>query len=394
MKIAVLGAGLVGGPMAVDLSKDERFDVVAVDVNERALARLERGSPDIATVCGDLSTPEGVAALVADADLVVSSVPGAMGYATLEAVIAAGKDVVDIAFFPEDPFGLSELAEERGVTAVVDCGVAPGMSNLLVGHADHELDETDSVLIYVGGLPEKRTWPYEYKAGFSPADVIEEYTRPARYVENGATVVRSALSDPEIIEFPRIGSLEAFNTDGLRTLMATIDAPNMKEKTLRYSGHAEKMAMLRSTGFFDTEEVEINGARVRPLDLTSRLLFRSWMLEEGEVDMTVMRVIVEGRRGGKPTRYEYDLFDRYDEGTGVHSMARTTGYTATVVARMLAEGLFTRKGLIVPEYIGKERDCVEFILRGLRDRGVNYEEKIVGPLEDAKRRESLELCGA
>ena len=213
-------------------------------------------------------------------------------------------------------------------------------------------------------------------------------------MENGATVVRSALSDPEIIEFPRIGSLEAFNTDGLRTLMATIDAPNMKEKTLRYRGHAEKMAMLRSTGFFDTEEVEINGARVRPLDLTSRLLFRSWMLEEGEVDMTVMRVIVEGRRGGKPTRYEYDLFDRYDEVTGVHSMARTTGYTATVVARMLAEGLFTRKGLIVPERIGKERDCVEFILRGLRDRGVNYEEKIVGPREDGERRESLELCGA
>jgi len=394
MKIAVLGAGLVGGPMAVDLAEDERFDVVAVDVSERALARLEKGSPRVTTLRSDLSTPEGVGAAVADVDMVVSSVPGSMGYATLRAVIAAGKDVVDIAFFPEDPFDLTDLAEERGVTAVVDCGVAPGMSNLLVGHADHELDETDTVLIYVGGLPETRTWPYEYKAVFSPADVIEEYTRPARYVENGTIVTRSALTDPEIIEFPRIGSLEAFNTDGLRTLIATIDAPNMKEKTLRYRGHAEKMAMLRSTGFFDKEEIEINGARVRPLDLTSRLLFRSWGLEDGEIDVTVMRVIVEGSRGGELARYQYDLFDRYDEATGVHSMARTTGYTATVVVRMLAEGLFTRKGLILPEYIGTDRVCVDFILRGLRDRGIRYGEKIVGSAEEGVVSDSLELCEA
>jgi len=375
-KVVVLGAGLVGGPMAVDLSTDERFDVTAVDVSETVLARLAAANPRITTVRRDLSDADEVAALVRGFDLVVSSVPGSMGYATLQAVITAGTDVVDIAFFPEDPFALSGLAEERSVTAVVDCGVAPGMSNLLVGHADHQLDKTDNVLIYVGGLPEKRTWPYEYKAVFSPADVIEEYTRPARYVENGSTVVRPALSDREMIEFPRIGSLEAFNTDGLRTLIKTIDAPNMKEKTLRYGGHVEKMAVLRSTGFFDKEEIEVNGTRVRPLDLTSKLLFRSWGLDHQEIDLTVMQVIVEGQRDGKRLRYVYDLFDRRDEAGGVHSMARTTGYTATVVARMLAEGLFPHKGLIVPEYIGKDAACVSFILEGLRERGIVYEERI------------------
>jgi len=376
MKIAVLGAGLVGGPMAVDLSKDERFEVTSVDISEPVLARLEQENPGINTVRRDLSSASEVTALAAGFDMVVSSVPGSMGYATLQAVIAAGTDVVDIAFFPEDPFALSQLAEEKGVTAIVDCGVAPGMSNLLVGHVDHQLDRTDRVMIYVGGLPERRTWPYEYKAVFSPADVIEEYTRPARYVENGSTVVRSALSDCEMIEFPRIGSLEAFNTDGLRTLIRTIDAPNMKEKTLRYAGHVEKMAVLRSTGFFDKEEIEINGARVRPLDLTSKLLFRSWGLQDEEVDLTVMQVIVEGERDGKRVRHVYDLFDRRDEATGVHSMARTTGYTATVVARMLAEGLFPQKGLIVPEYIGKDEACVNFILNWLRERGITYEERI------------------
>ncbi len=376
MKIMVLGAGLVGGPMALDLVEDERFDVTAADFSEDALAKLRGKNPEIATVRQDLSEPAEVSALVAGFDMVINAVPGCMGYATLRAVIEAGKDVVDIAFFPEDPFTLSELADEKGVTAIVDCGVAPGMSNLLVGHADHQLDETDTVLIYVGGLPEKRSWPFEYKAAFSPADVIEEYMRPARYVENGTLVVRPALSDPEIIDFPHVGGLEAFNTDGLRTLVTTIDAPNKKEKTLRYIGHIEQMAVLREVGFFDKEEVEINGTWLRPLDLTSRLLFRSWKLEEGEVDLTVMRISVEGKKDGKRIRYTYELFDRHDEATGIHSMARTTGYTATVVARMLAAGLFTDKGVIAPEFIGKEKACVDFILAGLAERGITYDEKI------------------
>lgn len=376
MKVVVLGAGLVGGPMAVDLAKDERFEVTSVDRSEESLAKLAAKCPAIRAQREDLSDPERVTKLTLGSDLVIDAVPGFMGYRTLEAVLRAGVNVVDIAFFPEDPFELNQLALSRGVTAIVDCGVAPGMSNLLVGHADRQLDRTENVLIYVGGLPEKRTWPYEYKAGFSPIDVIEEYTRPARYVENGVVVTRPALSDPEILDFPVIGSLEAFNTDGLRTLITTIDAPNKKEKTLRYPGHIEKMAVLRATGFFDQEEIEVGDVRVRPLDVTARLLFPKWKLEEEEVDLTVMRVIVEGPKNGVKTRYTYDLFDRYDASSGVHSMARTTGYTATVAARMLAEGVFDERGVIVPERIGKDRVWVDFMLAGLAERGIRYRESI------------------
>ncbi|MFW6198555.1 MAG: saccharopine dehydrogenase family protein [Acidobacteriota bacterium] len=378
MRIVVLGAGLVGGPMAADLAADDRFEVTAADVSEAALARL-RPRPRIATLRRDLSDPQAVRELATDFDLVISCVPGSMGFATLEAVIRAGRDVVDIAFFPEDPFALSELARRQGVTAVVDCGVAPGMSHLLAGHADRLLDETETVLIYVGGLPQERKWPFEYKAGFSPTDVIEEYLRPARYVENGNLVVRPALSDPEIVHFPGVGSLEAFNTDGLRTLLATLDVPNMKEKTLRYPGHIEHMAVLRAAGFFDREEIEVRGAPVRPLDVTAHLLGRSWKLEEGDVDLTLMRVIVEGKRAGRQLRYTWELFDRYDERTGVHSMARTTGYTATVVARLLAEGLVRERGVIAPEHIGRDEACVEYVLRGLAERGVLYEESVEEP---------------
>jgi saccharopine dehydrogenase-like NADP-dependent oxidoreductase len=248
------------------------------------------------------------------------------------------------------------------------------MSSILAAHAMKKLDRTKTIKIYVGGLPEIREYPYEYKAVFSPHDVIEEYVRPARYIENRRMITRPALSDPEFLTFPGIGTLEAFNTDGLRTMAKTLAVPNMKEKTLRYPGHIEKMAVLRETGFFDTQEVVVKGVRIRPLDFTAEILFPKWKLQEGEADITVMKIIVEGTKGRKPRRIAYDLFDRYDERTGVHSMARTTGYTATMAARMIARGLFRRKGISAPEHIGMDGRCVKFILEGLAARGVVYRE--------------------
>ena len=375
MKIIILGAGLVGGPMAADLAADPLFEVTAVDVKADALARLAK-TRAVRTLRVDLSGPEDVRGLVAGFDLVLSAVPGFMGFRTLQAILEAGRNVVDIAFFPEDPFTLDGLARAQGVTALVDCGVAPGMSNVLTGYSQHRLDEVRSVLIYVGGLPEVREWPYDYKAVFSPADVIEEYIRPARFVQNGALVTRPALSDAELINFPGLGTLEAFNTDGLRTLIGTIAAPEMKEKTLRYPGHIEKMAVLRETGFFSQDEIEVGGVRVRPLDVTAKLLFPKWKMGPADRDVTVMKIVVEGKKDGQDRRFTYDLLDRFDEATGVHSMARTTGYTATVAARMLARGLYAEKGVFAPESLGRRPDCVAFLLAGLKERGIIYKETI------------------
>lgn len=376
MKIVILGGGLVGGPMALDLAKDEGTEVTVVDLDQGTLENLKSKDDRISVLNRDLSSPGVVTALAAGFDLVLSAVPGFMGFETLKSAIAAGKNVVDIAFFPENPFDLDEFAKEKGVIAVVDCGVTPGMTNVLIGHAATQLDRTESAIIYVGGIPEVREWPFEYKAGFSPIDVVEEYIRPARYVENGKMVVRPALSDAEYINFPKVGTLEAFNTDGLRSLAETIDCPNMKEKTLRYPGHIEKMAVLRETGFFDTKPVDVGGTMIRPVDFTAKLLFPKWKLEPGDVDLTVLKVIVEGEVGGAPRRYTYDLFDRYDEETGVHSMARTTGYTATVAVRMLAQGLYSTPGITPPEFFGRHDECVEFLLDGLKERGVIYNQHI------------------
>jgi lysine 6-dehydrogenase len=373
MKMIVLGCGLVGGPMAADLAKEANFEVTIVDKNQEVLNAFAAQHNNINTVQKDPGNPQEIGALIADHDLVINAVPGFMGFQTLQAIIEAGKNVVDIAFYSENPFDLDALAKEKGVTAVVDCGVAPGMSNLLIGHVHEQLDRTDSILIYVGGLPETRRWPFDYRAVFSPIDVIAEYTRPARYVENGNLVIRPALSDPELIDFPGIGTLEAFNTDGLRTLAETIDAPNMKEKTLRYHGHIEKMAVLRAAGFFDEDAIEIDGHSIRPVDFTAKLMFPQWQMEEGEVDITILQIIIEGEKNGTPQRYVYNLLDKYDAPSKTHSMARTTGYTATVAARMLAKGLYDQKGISPPEFVGRHQECVDFMLQGLAERGLVFE---------------------
>jgi lysine 6-dehydrogenase len=372
MKIVILGGGRVGSAMARDLAGEPRFDVTVVDASAEALRRLEGWG--LKTERADLADPAAVGRAVRDHDLVVGAVPGFLGFATLKAVLEADKDVVDISFFDEDPFLLDELARERGRIAIVDCGVAPGCSNLVLGRMAAELDRVDSFVCLVGGLPAERTWPFEFKAVFSPIDVLEEYTRPARFKRHGRMVTLPALTEVEPVDFPGVGTLEAFNTDGLRTLLRTMDVPSMVEKTMRYPGHADKMRMLRETGFFGTEPLALGGARVRPLDLTARLLFSSWQLGADEEDFTAMRIVVEGEKEGRRARHTWDLLDRYDRATGTTSMARTTGYTCTAAVRLVAAGLYDRKGISPPEFVGRDAAAYEFMMRELAARGVAFRE--------------------
>ena len=366
-KVTVLGAGLVGGAMAVDLSR--QYDVTCVDIDATALQKLSV-QHGIQTRQADLSEPDRVREVVQDCDLVIGAVPGFMGYATLKTVIEAGKDVVDISFFPEDPFTLHELAVEKNVTAVIDCGVAPGMGNIILGYHNARMQVND-YRCYVAGLPVIRVWPFDYKAVFSPIDVLEEYVRPARYVQNGVEVVREALSDAEMIDFKEIGTLEAWNSDGLRSLIRTMRIPNMIEKTMRYPGTIEYLRVLRDIGFFSYKEVEVNGTRIRPIDLTAKLLFPRWKMHPGDEDITVMKIIISGCEN-QPCTYTYNLFDRCDTATGTISMARTTGYTATAAANLVLSGAFKRKGICPPEYLGEDEDNFRFFLRYLKDRGVEY----------------------
>ncbi len=367
-KIAVLGAGLVGKTIALDLAKT--FDVTSVDINEDALSALRE--KNVETQKADFNDIDGLRELLKPFDMVVGAVPGFMGFKTVSTVISAGKNMVDISFFPEDPFSLDAQAREKQVTLVTDCGVAPGMGNIILGFHNSRMKVHEYECL-VGGLPVVREWPYQYKAVFSPIDVIEEYTRPARYVQNGAIVVKEALSDAELIHFDGIGTLESWNSDGLRTLIDTMPGiPNMIEKTLRYPGSIEYLRVLRESGFFSQDEIDVRGTRIRPIDVTAKLLFPKWKLKPGETEFTVMRIRVRGEENGTPKGYEYSLLDYTDEKTQTQSMARTTGYTCTAAVNLVLEKKFTKTGVCPPEYLGEDENNFKSIMDYLAARGVVY----------------------
>ena len=375
LNIVVLGGGRVGSAIVRDLVAEDDFDVLVVDIDPVAVEKMTEHGAD--GVVADLSDGETVARAVQDADLVVGAVPGFMGYQTVERVLKEGRPIVDISFFPEDAFGLERLAATAGVPCLVDCGVAPGLSNLVLGHMEEHLDETRSYHCLVGGLPVERVWPWEYKAPFSPADVIEEYMSPARMRRAGVEVTMPALSEVELIDFPRLGSLEAFNTNGLRSLLKTSKTPDMVEKTMRYPGHAIRMKILREAGFFSTDEIQAASGTVRPRDVTEALLFSAWKFGEGEEDLTVMRIVVEGSKDGVGVRHTFNLLDYYNPATETMSVARTTGYTCTAMVNLVARGLWSQPGLAPPEVVGRNPECYEAVIEHLRRRDVYLDTQVV-----------------
>ena len=353
-KVVVLGAGRVGKVIAADLSRE--FEVTSADVNPQALDLLATLYP-VKTRVADLGDAQAVTSAIGHADLVVCAVPGFMGFNTLKTVIEAGKNVVDISFFAEDAFELNDLAARRKVTAVVDCGIAPGTPDYLVGHLAGQM-QIDDFTFMVGGLQFHRTGPNDYLPTFSPTDVWEEYTRPARYVRDGKLITMPPLSEPELVEF-RIGghhlSLEAFNTDGLRSLITTMAGriPNMKEKTLRFPGHIAHIRKLQETGEAWVPD--------------------KWTPDEDEDEFTIMRIVMRGSQGGRPKTVTHTVFVTYDPATQFSSMSRATGYSCTGVARCVLDGTYKRVGISPPSYVGEAPGCTERIFAHLRERDIVFE---------------------
>jgi len=369
-KIIVLGAGMVGSAMAIDMAA--KHEVTLTDINPEVLSMVQQRCNVLTPQTLDVTDKTSLKKIIQSFDLVICAVPGFLGFETMKAIIEAGKNVVDISFFPENSLLLDNLAKTNNVTAIVDCGVAPGMGNIILGYHNERMKVTGFECL-VGGLPKIKKWPFNYKAPFSPVDVIEEYTRPARYVENGELIVREPLTDCEYVEFEGVGTLESFNSDGLRTLIDTMPhIPNMKEKTLRYPGHVEYIKVLKESGFFNNDPIKINGIKVSPLEFTSKILFNEWKLEETEKEITVMRITIKGEE----EEIIYTLYDEYCPETKTSSMARTTGYTATAAANMFLEGLFTEKGVFPPELVGKHEVCFDYIIKYLEERNILYKKEI------------------
>ena len=367
-KIVVLGCGAVGRHMAIDLCKNSDYEVIAVDVNREILDQLAHEHP-IQIRIEDLSTEEGVTLAIESADIVIGSVPYNVGYKMLERVIRAGKNIVDISYFMEDPFGLDELAKAMGVTAVVDCGVTPGMANIILGDHMRKM-EVSRYECYVGGVPKDKNAPLGYKSPFPVLEVLEEYAESGSMVEDGKLVIRPMLDETMTIDLDKVGTMACLNSDGLRTLFRTTNIPDMFEKTLRYPRHVERMRTFRDTGLLNTTPILVEGVSVRPIDVTASLLNPLWKYETGEADITVMRLVISGEEDGIPATYTYDMYDEYDPETGALSMARTTGYTCNAVTRMVLEGAYSQTGISPPEFLGLVPGCWDSVKQYLDDRGV------------------------
>ncbi len=369
--IIVLGAGMVGSVMAIDLAK--KHNVTLTDLRKEVLDSVKQKHDYLTIKQLDVTNKMEFQSTLKQFDLVINAVPGFLGFETLKTIIESGLNVIDISFFSENSLDLDRLAKEKNVTAIVDCGVAPGMDNVILGYYNEKMKLTDFECL-VGGLPKVKKWPFCYKAPFSPIDVIEEYTRPARYVEHGEVVVREALTDCDYVAFEKIGTLESFNSDGLRSIIFTMPhIPNMKEKTLRYPGHVEYVKVLKESGFFSEEKIAINGSLVSPLEFTSKILFNEWKLGETEDELTVMRITLKGENAkGQKEEIVYNMYAEYCKDTNTSSMARTTGYTATAAANLFLEGLFSEKGVFPPELVGKHETCFNYFLNYLEERNIHY----------------------
>jgi len=379
MRILVLGYGNIGSVLAKDLAE-------SISSAEIVVAGRNQNSVKEAIIAIDKESITGIQLdahnnhLLVDAmkkfDLVVGTLPANIGYRSVEAAIDAEVDMVDVSYMPENPLTLNEEATEAGVTIAPDCGVTPGISNLLVGHALSMIDEAENIHILVGGLPEEPIPPLGYVVTWSVGDLLEEYTRKARIVENGKVVEVEALTGLEEVEFPGVDKLEGFYTDGLRTLLHTVKGvKSMWEKTLRYPGHAEKIRLLESLGFFDEAAVEIGNVRLSPRILTAELLRKR--LQRPEVrDILVMEVEVNGTADGSKKGFVYRLLDQYDTERGITAMARTTAYPASIVGQLIAKKTVKEKGVIPLERLGMNDGIFNEILTELGRRRVRIVESV------------------
>ncbi len=382
MKILVLGCGNVGSAIVKDLAKYLPSDqIVAADRNPNIAKKTaeEIGKENVSWTQADASKYDELVDVIKKHDLVVGALPGSLGYISAKACVDAKVSMVDISYMPENPLTLNDAAIKAGITIVPDCGVAPGLSNLLAGRGTSRLDQVEGIHIVCGGLPITPVPPLGYTITWSVEGLIDEYMRPARIIEDGKLVKKEALSGLEIIEFPKLGKLEAFYTDGLRTLLETIKGvKSMWEKTFRYPGHVEKIKLLRDLGFFDEEPIDVENVKIVPKKVTIKLLDRK--LRKPEVkDLMAMKVEVTGIKNGSKVKYVYYLLDYYDDASKTTAMARTTGYTASVVAQLMVKGVIEDKGVIPPEKLGMNERIYKQIIEELEKRNIKIteiEEKI------------------
>ncbi|HEX7320380.1 MAG TPA: saccharopine dehydrogenase C-terminal domain-containing protein [bacterium] len=364
MNICVLGGGMQGRVAAFDLARSGHL-VTVLDIDRSNLRRL-RGTPLIKTVRFDAGDRRSLVTFIKKHryDAVLGALPAALGFGAMQCAIEARCDMVDMSYLTEDPFLLNTKARKQGVRIIPDAGFAPGLSNLIVGRAASEIKKIDRLRILVGGIPQDPRPPFNYRITWSPADLIEEYLRPARIVHDHRKVVILALTGIEEFTVRGIGRLECFYTDGLRTLLKTLKSiRHMEEKTIRYPGHAALFKTLIAGGFLGTKPLKNGPCGFRPKDLTVQVL-RDVLSQGSERDISILIIEIRSDRA----RRRYMCVDRYDRRRHMTSMTRMTAFSGSLFTQCFKQ--YPGCGVIPPEQLGQVAPIFEFIITRLARRGI------------------------
>jgi len=362
MNICVVGAGMQGSVVAQDLVKSGH--AVTVLDNDINLLRQLKKTTKVSAREFNVTNKVKFIRLIKPFDVIVGALPAAMGFYTMDCAISAGVDLVDLSYSPEDPFLLHEKAEQEGIRIVPDAGFAPGLSNILIGETYQEFKGIDNLRILVGGIPQKPEPPFNYHVTWSFADVIEEYARPSKIVKNRELIKVQALSGVEEFSMPKIGRLECFYTDGLRTLLKTLKhVKNMEEKTIRYPGHAQLFKTLIDCGFFSEQSVRYRKRLVSIKDVNIEYL-RNILRGGDKEDLSIL--IIEINKGSK--KRKFTCIDYYDREKDITSMARMTAYTGSIITQCIKD--YEHFGIVPPEHLGMDKKLCRNIKAELKKRNI------------------------
>jgi saccharopine dehydrogenase-like NADP-dependent oxidoreductase len=374
MRLLSIGCGYIGSVLAEELVQGLDFEelIISDSTKEKIEETARKLGERVVPLQLDISDYSNLLEVIDNADLVIGLSPGRLGFNVMKACAQKKKDLIDLSFMAEDPFVFQESAHDAGVIIVPDCGVAPGLSNILIGRSSSQLDEVEDVSIFVGGLPQKPVPPLNYKVTWCVEDLFEEYTRKAKIIRNGKTVEVDALEGLEEIEFEGLGSFEAFFTDGVRTLHHTIKAENMWEKTLRYQGHAEKIKLIKKLGLLEKESV--SSLNMSPWEFMIKFWEENLSFFEAK-DLVLMRIGVSGRKDSAKILHTYEVVDYFDERKNITAMGRSTAYTAFAVVKLVIEKRIAQKGVVPPEILGMDKKIFEEIRHILKERNLEIKEK-------------------
>jgi len=374
MRLLSVGCGYIGSVLAEELIHGLDFEelIISDSGKEKIEETAKKLGERVVPLQLDITDYSNLLEVIENADLVIGLSPGRLGFNVMKACAEKKKDLVDLSFMAEDPFVFQKSASDAGVIIVPDCGVAPGLSNILIGRSSSQLDEVEDVSIFVGGLPQKPVPPLNYKVTWCVEDLFEEYTRKAKIIRNGKMVEVDALEGLEEIEFEGLGRFEAFFTDGVRTLHNTIKAENMWEKTLRYPGHAEKIKLIKKFGLLEKEPIA--SLNTSPWEFMIKFWEENLSFIEAR-DLVLMRIGVSGRKDSAKILYTYEMIDYFDERKNITAMGRSTAYTAFAVIKLVIEKRIAEKGVVPPEILGTNKEIFEEIRHTLKERNLVIKEK-------------------